>query len=422
MINGEICSKVIIMSENYYTRFLESRLATPPAGAGKSLPKVKLVLGARQTGKTTLLEHCLPPGGGTFILNLQDRRQRRRYEVDEGLLVRELMADEGVDTVCIDEIQKVPALLDDIQYLYDQAPRRFRFFLTGSSARQLKHGSANLLPGRAHTLPLSPVLQAEQRTCEILPLPLVRGKRFPARDLEELLVFGNLPGLYQEEPSSWSETLSAYADLYLENEIRRENIVGDMGAFARFLKLAALESGQSVNFTRLAGTVGVAVNTLRNFYQVLEDTYVGFRIPPFGRSRKKILKAPRFLIFDLGVRHVLAELPLSESLLKIDAGHIFEQWVLTELYYRCRYLGSPYKLSTWRTTTGAEVDAIIETAEEAIPIEIKWTENPSESDARHIEKFIELHGGLAHRGYLICRCPRKQQLTRRVTAIPWDRF
>jgi predicted AAA+ superfamily ATPase len=168
--------------------------------------------------------------------------------------------------------------------------------------------------------------------------------------------------------------------------------------------------------------VGVVPNTLRNFYQVLEDTYVGIRIPPFGRSRKKILKAPRFLLFDLGVRHVLADLPLNDSLLKIDAGHIFEQWVLAELYYRCRYLGPPCKLSTWRTTTGAEVDGIIETADEAIPVEIKWTGSPSPSDARHVEKFIELHGGLAHRGYLICRCPRKQQLTRNVTAIPWDRF
>ena len=420
------------MTDHYYSRLLQSRLSLPTTRARAKanarerekeiLPKVKLVLGARQTGKSTLLGHCLPAGKRTFSLNLQDRRLRRRYEVDEGLLVRELMADEEADTVLIDEIQKVPSLLDDVQYVYDRDPYRFRFFLTGSSARQLKHRSANLLPGRVHTLPLSPVLQAEQRSCEILPLPAARGKRFPARDLEDLLVFGSLPGLYQEEQSSWVETLSAYVDLYIENEIRQENIVGDMGAFVRFLRLAALESGQCVNFTKLAGAVGVATNTLRNFYQVLEDTYVGIRIPPFGRSRKKILKAPRFLIFDLGVRHVLADLPLNDSLLKLDAGHIFEQWVLTELYYRCRYLGKQYKLSTWQTSTGAEVDGIIETPDETIPVEIKWTESPSPGDARHIEKFLALHRGFGHRGYLICRCSRKQQLTANVTAIPWNKF
>ena len=384
--------------------------------------KVILVLGARQTGKSTLLNHCIGKAKRIFYLNLQDRRLRRRYEADEGLLLRELSAANSIDTVFIDEIQKVPALLDDVQFLYDRDPRRFRFFLTGSSARQLKRRSANLLPGRVHTLNLSPVLQAEQRKCDILPLEMKTGKKFPRRSLSDYLIFGNLPGLYQEKRSSWAETLSAYVDLYIENEIRQEHIVEDMGAFAKFLQVAALESGQCVNFTKLARAVGVATNTLRNFYQVLEDTYVGIRVQPFGRSRKRILQSPRFLIFDPGVRHVLAELPLNTTLLKLDAGHIFEQWVLTELYYRCCYMGKGYRLSTWQTSTGAEVDAIIETPGRAIPVEIKWTENPSPRDAQHVQTFLNLHRSFSHRGYVICRCPRRQQLTEKVTALPWDKF
>jgi len=356
------------------------------------------------------------------MLNLQNRRQRRRYEVDPGLLIRELEAAPEIDTVFIDEIQKVPPILDDVQFLYDREPRKRRFFLSGSSARKLKRKSANLLPGRVRTRLVSPVLQAEQRKTKLLQLPMTGTPRFPRRDLEDCLIFGSLPGLYQEQPGEWRETLSAYVDLYIENEIRQENIVEDMGAFARFLRLAALESGQCVNFTKLAGAVGVAVNTLRNFYQVLEDTYVGIRVQPFGRSRKRILQAPRFLLFDLGVRHVLAELPLNDTLLKLDAGHVFEQWVMTELFYRCKCLGSEYKLSTWQTATGAEVDAVVETPETTIPIEVKWTERPSPRDARHVETFLDHHESIATRGYVVCRCPRTQKLSDRVTALPWDRF
>ena len=412
------------MEDMYFDRFLGQHLreaAVKPLRSG-SKPKVNLVLGARQTGKSTLLEHCIPKGSHTFTLNLQDRRQRRRYEADAGLLIRELEAAPEIDTVFIDEIQKVPAILDDVQFLYDREPRQRRFFLTGSSARNLKRKSADLLPGRVRTRLASPVLQAEHRETELLQLPLTGAHLFPRRKLEDYLILGSLPGLYHEQRDEWRETLASYVDLYIENEIRQENIVQDMGAFARFLRLAAIESGQCVNFTKLAGAVGVAVNTLRNFYQVLEDTYVGIRINPFGHSRKRTLQAPRFLFFDLGVRHTLAELPLGGALLKLDAGHIFEQWVLIELYYRCACLGPEYKLSSWQTATGAEVDAVVETPHGIIPIEAKWTDRPSPHDARHVETFLAQHTDTAQHGYVVCRCPRTQKLTDRVTALPWDRF
>lgn len=412
------------MNDSYCCRFLQSKLDNTAKNSKKTnnRPKITLLLGARQTGKSTLLDHLVPNHERTLLINLQNRRLRRQYETDDGLLIRELSANKNTETVFIDEIQKVPGLLDDVQFLYDSDPRRYRFFLTGSSARQLKHKSANLMPGRVHTAHLSPVIQAEQRQCEILPLEMPDELKFPERSLSDCLIFGNLPGLYQEDKSSWTETLSAYVDLYIESEIRQEHIVDDMGAFSRFLRLAALESGQCVNFSKLAVAVGVAPNTLRNFFQILEDTYVGIRVPAFGRSRKRILQAPRFLIFDLGVRHLLAELPLNDSLLKLDAGHIFEQWVMTELFYRCQYMGRGYKLSTWHTTTGAEVDAIVETPDGVIPVEIKWTENPRPRDAAHIETFLDMHAEFGNHGYVVCRCSRRQQLTDKVTAIPWNEF
>jgi len=400
----------------FYSRALQKKLLKP----GKGTQKIKLIFGPRQSGKSTLLYHHLMNSGNTMVVNLQDRRQRRRYEVDDGLLIRELEAEEKVSVVFIDEIQKVPALLDDVQYLYDKKPGRYRFYLTGSSARQVKRRSANLLPGRVHDLLLSPVMQAEQRDSVLLPVKMPKGRRFPLRTIEDYLIYGNLPGLCHESRASWNDTLSSYAELYIENEIRQENIVNNIGAFQKFLKLAALESGRFINFTKLARAIGVAVNTLRNFYQVLEDTYVGVHIPPFAGGRKRITKAPRFLFFDLGVRHVLAELPLDKSLLALDAGGIFEQWVLAELYYRCRFHGRNYRLSTWRTAS--EVDAILETPKELIPIEIKWTDSPSRADARHVETFMEINEKKSKKGYVICRAPRKQKLTQRTTVLPWDKF
>lgn len=399
----------------YYTRFLEKKITSADSGA-----KIKLLLGPRQSGKSTLLQHCLPHG--SITINLQDRRERIKYERNQSAFLQELEAFRGHSVVVIDEIQKIPSLFDDIQYFFDKNSEQFDFYLTGSSTRQLRTQSANLLPGRTHLFRLSPVLQAEQRKVELLPLSMIEGSYFPVRTLEEYLLFGNLPGLYSEKRESWLETITSYAELYIENEIRKENIVGNMHSFLMFLKLAALESGQTVNYSKLASVIGISVNTVKNYYQVLEDTYIGLRIPAFGRSRRKVIAAPRFLLFDLGLRNSLSELPMNSSLIKMDAGHLFEQFVLIELYYRCQYLGRSYKLSTWRTSTGAEVDAVIETPEEVIPVEIKWTDTPQPKDIRHLQRFLELHQDLARMGYLICRIDKPRKLSDQIIALPWDKF
>ena len=401
----------------YYVRYLEEWIM-----AQKSRNKIKLLLGPRQSGKSTLLKHCLASKSNIMMINLQDRRERIKYERNSNAFLQELEALDRGSTIVIDEIQKVPALFDDAQYIFDKDIERFNFFLTGSSSRQIKTRSANLLPGRIHLFRMTPVLQAEQREAEILPLHMKNGKYFPSRDLNEILIYGNLPGLYNESKESWTETITAYTELYIENEIRKENIVNNMSSFLMFLKLAALESGQIVNYSKLASMIGISVNTVRNYYQVLEDTYIGLRIPAFGRSRKKVLSAPRFVICDLGMRNALAELPLNDNLILFDSGHLFEQFVIIELFYRCQYRGRDYKLSTWRTSTGAEVDAVIETPDEVIPIEIKWTDSPQIKDIRHLEKFLDLHQNLAKRGYLVCRVDKIRKLSDKVMAIPWNQF
>ena len=405
---------------DYYPRVAEAGLMGP-----ESKSKVHLLFGARQTGKSTLLRKI--GGSDALSFNLQERRTRLEMERDPHALTQILEADSRDRvTVCVDEIQKVPALLDEVQYLCDRTPGRYEFFVTGSSARRLKTTSANLLPGRAHLFHLCPLILTEREgtpPSRVFPLdadPDFRG-HFPAATLPDLLLFGNLPGVTQELPASRVRTLSAYVELYLEEEIRREALVRDVGAFQQFLELAAMESGRTLHLTNLSKESGVAVATLRTFYQVLEDTFVGYRLPAFGAAgRKRVLTTPRFLFFDTGIRNAAARLQMTDDLLKTQLGLLFENWVGLELMHRCLYAGRSWRLSYWRTVHGAEVDYVLETPREVIPIEVKATESPNESDARHIKLFLDTYPDKAKRGFVVCRCSSPRKLTETIEVIPWN--
>lgn len=405
-----------------YPRALEPQLASPASAA-----KVRILLGARQTGKSTLLRRLA--SDQALMFNLQERKTRLELERNPALLTQQLRAEPRRQLdVLIDEIQKVPALLDEVQCLYDEAPGRYRFVLTGSSARRLKRTSANLLPGRAHVFHLGPLVLAERGypPGQVFP-PLgggtAPGPAFPRADLETLLRLGNLPGVAGEDAESGARTLEGYVELYLEEEIRREALVRDLGAFQQFLELAAMESGQIVNLAALSRESGVPLPTLRGYYQVLEDTFVGYRIPAFGRGgRKRVLTSPRFLFFDLGVRNAAARLGFSATLLKTQAGLLFENWVGLELYQRCLAAGRTHRLSFWRTAHGAEVDYVLETPDETIPIEAKWTAAPHPADLRHLNLFLDTYPERARRAFLVCRCSAPQQMTARITAVPWHRL
>ncbi len=416
----------------FHPRWLEAAL-TGPVSRGK----VRILLGARQTGKTALLAHLLA-GSGTHVVNLQEAAARRRFEADPAAFGREVRAlPRGIRAVLVDEIQKVPALLDEVQALYDASPTRWQFYLTGSSARRLHARSANLLPGRSHLYRLFPVCGWELARDEEGPelaLPAQRGRasragarssaatarRFPARSLQRTLLLGNLPGVRAERPETAQATLAGYVEHYLEEEIRREALVRDLGPFVVFLRLAASESGGQINLARLSQESGIPASTLKNYYQVLVDTFVGYWIPTYSRrTRTRLLTTPRFCFFDVGMRNAAAELPQSGSLADELAGPLLEQWVAQELVARASYLGRGHRVSFWRTTYGVEVDFVWETSREDLPIEVKWTARPRPADARHVETFIDQFPGRSRRGLVVCRCERAQQLTARVRAIPW---
>jgi predicted AAA+ superfamily ATPase len=391
--------------------------------------KIRLIFGARQTGKTTLLGHLLADDRTRFY-NLQDADLRRRYEADPAAFRREVEAlPRTFRNVVVDEIQKAPALLEEIQGLYDAAPTRRQYFLTGSSARRLRVRSANLLPGRSHAWHLFPVCRWETERAgdlEISPPRRILRERtgarpFPVQDLRRTLRFGALPGVRSESGATAAATLSAYVGHYLEEEVRREALVRDLGPFIVFLRLAATESGKQVNLAKLSQESGVPASTLKTYYQVLVDTFVGHWMNAYSRSaRRRLLTTPRFYFFDVGVRNAAAEVPFDVRLLNVEGGRLLEHWVAEDLLARAGYLGRGHRVSFFRTVSGVEVDFVWETPREDIPIEVKWTDSPRPTDARHLEKFLGEFPIRARRALLVCRCPEAQQLTKRVKAIPWQ--
>jgi hypothetical protein len=242
---------------------------------------------------------------------------------------------------------------------------------------------------------------------------------FPKWDLETRLAYGELPGIVAAEEQDRPSLLKTYSFVHLEEEIRRETVIRDWGAFLRFLQLAAAESGQILNYANISQEAGISLGTVKSHYQLLEDMFIGIFLPAYSKSpRKNLLSTPKFLFFDLGVRNAAAGLNPSLDVVKANPGPLFEQWVGMELWKRLRYLDEG-NLYHQRSRDGAEIDFIIERAGRLTPIEVKWTENPKVQDARHLRTFLKEKGEQANQGYIICRCPRPLQLEEKITALPW---
>ena len=393
-------------------------------------PFVHIVFGARQSGKSTLIRSLLPPDAQIFDLANPGERSRFLREPERLIKICEaLPVGEEPHTIFVDEVQSVPALFDAVQHLYDADKKRCRFILCGSSARKLRQTGANLLPGRSFVHRLFPLMMAERPVpkslhtsgAALIPMSFdpPSHNRFPEADLITRLAYGELPGIVTADEQDRDPMLNGYAVLHLEEEIRREGLVKDWGKFQRFLQLAAAESGQILNYAAISNEAALSQPTVKAHYQLLEDMFIGFTVPAWTRSpRKQLLSTPRFFLFDLGLRHSAAGLAASPHTVLANPGPVFEQWVGIELWKRLQYLGKG-QLYYMRTKDGAEVDFIIEHAGEIIPIEVKWTENPSSSDARHLRTFLAEQKGKAKRGYVVCRCDRPMQLDANIVALPW---
>ncbi len=381
-----------------------ARLHGPHVLRALARHKSVLLLGPRQTGKTTLVNRL----ASDLTLSFVRPDIRQRYEQDPGLLTSEVDALVSRRTglrplVILDEVQKVPAILDAVQDLIDR--QQADFVLTGSSARSLRRRTGvNLLPGRVVALRLDPFLLREA----------------PAHALEDRLLYGALPGIIGLAAAQDRETdLASYVTSYLEEEIRAEAIVRQVGTFARFLEYAAAESGQIVNLWKLSQEIGVSHTTIASYYQILEDCLIVERVEPLtkSRTRKKLTRSQKYLFFDLGVRRLAAR--EGTRLPRETMAHLFEQFVGLELIRATRLADHPTTIRFWRDPAGPEVDWVIETEGTYTPIEVKWTTTPSRQDAKHLRTFLAEYR-TAKTGYIVCRTPRKMQLDRHIVALPWQ--
>ena len=365
-----------------------------------------LLLGPRQTGKTTLIEKQIKPDISYSFAHVATRQ---RYEQNPALLERELEEQIKMFSkpplIFIDEVQKIPRVMDIAQYMIDK--QKAQFILSGSSARKLKAGKdLNLLPGRVVSLHMTPLLYQEMHALN--------------PTIEQLLLYGALPGIVTDtEPSLQEIDLYSYVSTYLEEEIRAEALVRNVGSFSRVLQIAAGEAGRQLNFTRLSQDVGVADTTIANYYQILEDCMLVLRIDPITNSytQRRLVKSPKYLFFDLGVRRVCAN--ESIGLPKKIMADLFEHYIGNELVYQSQLRSPQIKVRYWRDTSGPEIDYVLDIAHRYIPIEVRWTDKPDMNDARHLKKFIEEYPDI-ERAYIVCQTPNRYKLNEQIMALPWQ--
>ena len=359
------------------------------------------MLGPRQTGKSSCLNRLRWDLEISFLV----QRTRLEYEKDPDRLIKEVEAIKiKSPRILIDEVQKVPAIMDVVQYLVDK--RKAIFALTGSSARKLKTKNVvNLLPGRIVLLRMDPLSLLE----------------FDSVPLEDLLLFGSLPEIILTEGREDREIdLESYSTTFLDEEVRKEALVRNVPAFARFIELAAIDSGNISNLSEISKHVGVAHTTIAQHYQILEDCLLIERFEPISQSltRRKLTRSPRYVMFDLGMRRLAAN--EGPRLNPERLGQLFEQYVGLELRRELRSLGTTgTDICFWRDPDGPEVDWVLKTNDEWIPIEVKLTTSPKQSDAKHLEVFMDEYDKKARRAFIVCRVQVAQQITPRVKAIPW---
>lgn len=320
--------------------------------------------GARQVGKSTLIKNLYPNAKVYDLLKSDEyTRLMRRPQ----LLREELLAYGSETLVVIDEIQKVPQLLDEVHWLI--VNRGIRFILCGSSARKLKRIGTNLLGGRAISVNLFPLVSAE----------------IPDFDLNRAINHGMLPRHYLA--ANPKKRLESYIGTYLKEEIQDEAVIRQLASFNRFLDIAAQCNGEIINYSNIAQDCGVSAVTVKEYFTILQQTLIGYLIPAFTASKKRrAITAPRFYYFDVGiVNHLLRRGTLQQG--SVDYGHAFEHLMIQELVAYLSYSESDEQLSYWRTSSGYEVDAVIGNGR--VAIEFKSSEEVQSKHTKGLKAFSE---------------------------------
>ena len=350
--------------------------------------------GARQTGKSTLLK-TLYPESLWFDLLLTDvfeRLQRNPYQLREIVL-----ASQPKSPVVIDEIQKIPALLDEVHWLIEN--QNVRFVLSGSSPRKIIRSQANLLGGRALRFELFPLVSDE----------------IPEFDLLRALNNGLLPRHYMmENPKN---RISAYIGNYLKEEIMAEARIRNISSFSRFLEVAAFSNGEMVNYTNIASECGVSSPTVKEYFQILEDTLTGRFLPSFQKKpKRRVIQAPKFYYFDLGIVNYLLKRGQIEKGSEAF-GNVFEHFIYQEIYAHSHYTGIQYPIYYWRTASQIEIDFVL--GDHEVAIEVKSTENATLRHMKGLQRFSDEYS-VTHK-ILVTNDSFPRQMGS-VLVLPWKIF
>lgn len=330
------------------------------------LDEAMFLFGARQTGKSTLLKERFPKA---IYIDLLKSDVRNRFKQHPEEFRESLLRYPPETLVIVDEIQKVPDLLDEVHWL--MVEKGLWFILSGSSARKIKKSGANNLGGRAIPETLFPLVSAE----------------IPDFDIERAVQNGMIPRHYMV--ANARNRMRAYIDLYVKEEIIEEALVQNVDEFIRFMEVAAIMDGEILNYENVASDCGVSANTVKAYYKILVDTLLGFEVPAYRKViKRKLYKSPRFYYFDIGIaNHLTKRYQLAPK--TPEYGHAFEHLIMQEIVAYLAYTNSDEKLTYWHTYENIEVDAIIGDAR--VAIEIKSTDHVDHGDKKGIMEFAKEH-------------------------------
>jgi predicted AAA+ superfamily ATPase len=366
------------------------------------------LFGPRGTGKSQLSRQYLAQASNSMSIDLLRSDEYLRYLNEPWRLRQEVehrLLPQGSFplVVLLDEVQRVPLLLDEVHSLLETHPGRVSFLLTGSSARKLKRQHSNMLAGRARRMHLHPLSNPEI-----------------AINLSTALGVGTLP-LLQAGGIEPKERLSAYVETYLKEEVMQEALVRRADVFSRFLEIAAQMNGEPINFAKIARTSGVSLKTAQEYFQILVDTMLVARLDGWSESvQKQLLQAPKFYFFDCGVLNALTgELGSELRQSSFRYGRLFETWVIQELVRANDYSFLKLRFNHWRTSTGQEVDCIVSRTYQRplAAIEIKSSTSPVESDMPGLAAFASDYPEVPR--YCLCSTPRGYSLNG-IKVLPWQ--
>ena len=347
--------------------------------------------GPRKAGKSYWIRHHLKPAK---VIDLLQTDVFAEYASRPSLL-RERFAD-GKGLIVIDEVQKVPQLLDEVHWMIEE--RGAQFLLTGSSARKLRKGHANLLGGRAWRRVM-------------LPLSYIEVSGF---NLEEALISGMLPPHFLAEHPL--EELRAYVADYLKEEIAAEALAQNIPSFSEFLRVAALTSSELIHYTNIARETGVSQRTVRSYFDILEDTFLGFRVKPWTRSKnRRMILTEKFYFFDVGIAGYLGRRrPIPGSR---DFGKAFEHFILMEIRAYQAYVNPEMPIHYWRTSSGQEVDFLL--GDREVAVEIK-SGKVHEGDLWGLHALLE--DGPVKRAILVSMEKEPRRIAGKIEVLPWQDF